>query len=136
MARGYQSYRGRRSKKNLLVVVLLAVILVAALVFWFVQSSVTYTDDGQVRISLPFRREGVDKDGADEKGGGESGEPETPTVDVQLTIDKPDGQDGSAGDTGATEPEPVAEPEPEPPLARHLLAFSGIPQDAGTLEQA
>lgn len=134
MARGYQSYRGRRSKKNLLVVVLLAVILVAALVFWFVQSTVTYTDDGQIRISLPFRRE----DGGSGEGEGEDREPEPPTVDVQLTVGDPEelGQEGGAESEGAPEPSPAPEPEPAPAFVRHLLAFADIPQDAGALEQA
>ena len=54
MARGYQSYRGRRSGSTKLLIALLVVILLAACLFMFIQSYASYTDDGQLHFKLPF----------------------------------------------------------------------------------
>lgn len=138
MARGYQSYRGRRSGKHMLLVAVLVLILIAAGVFWFIQSCVTYTDDGGLRIDPPWGREGSKDDGSQGEG---TGTPEGDTPGINLIVEGDNAEDGGeAVDTDATvEPEEsTAESETVEAVQqpRHLLELGEIPQESGVLEQA
>ena len=53
MARGYSSYRGRRSKGKILLVAVLALIILAAIGFMFLQRFVVYDDMGSPQLTLP-----------------------------------------------------------------------------------
>lgn len=126
-AKGYHSYRGRRSGKRLLLIVLLALVLAAALAFWYVQSSATYTDDGQVRFDLPFLRRG---DGGGDPDGSEGSDGGDPVRDMDLTIgEAEDLRDGSGGsDDGGQNGDGTT--------VRRLLELDGIPEDAAALEES
>lgn len=54
MTKGYQNYRGRGSRSHKLGIVLLALVLAAACVYLLAQRYITYTDDGGMRLDLPF----------------------------------------------------------------------------------
>ena len=56
MAKGYQSYRGRRSAGTRALIALLVLILVAACGFMFAQRYIAYTDDGGMYLDTPFGR--------------------------------------------------------------------------------
>lgn len=53
MARGYNSYRGRKSKLKVLLVVVLTLIILAAIGFMALQRFVIYDDMGSPQLSLP-----------------------------------------------------------------------------------
>ena len=48
MAKGYQSYRGRRSAGTRLLIAALVIILVGACCFLLAQEYIAYTDDGRM----------------------------------------------------------------------------------------
>ena len=56
MAKGYQSYRGRRSAGTRLLIAALVIILVGACCFLLAQEYIAYTDDGGMYLDLPFGR--------------------------------------------------------------------------------
>ena len=134
MARGYQSYRGRRPKGRGLLIVLLVVILVAACVYMYAQRYVVYRDDGSWYFDLPF----LQGSGRDESGSGEENpaagndqdgqENDESTPGINLVVD--DAQ--PEGDAPDEPDEPVA---PEVPYGeRRLIALSALPADAAALE--
>lgn len=132
MAKGYQSYRGRRSAGARLLIAALVIILVAACGFLLAQEYIAYTDDGRMYLDLPFARidlpgppapaDQTQGDGAPEDGtpgGQEPAPPETPAVELVVE----------------PSPEPAAPPEPaeEPYGERRLTALEVLPADAGAL---
>ena len=123
MARGYQSYRGRRSGSTKLLIALLVAILLAACLFMVIQSYASYTDDGQLHFKLPFfqsqeEEEPSDPDAGDQPDG----------QDVSLVVDGPDGQQIPV--------EPADDPEPPAAGERWLVELSALPADGGVLAQA
>lgn len=127
MAKGYQSYRGRRSAGTRLLIILLAVILVAACGFLVIQRYISYTYDGGMyvdlplvgRIDLPVPPRAADPDPDPQEAGDQ--EPE-----VNLVVDAPQ------------EPaQPVEPEEPEPPAdvygERHLVELAALPADGAAL---
>ena len=65
VTKGYQSYRGRRDRGHKLLIVLLALVLLAACAYLLAQRYITYTDDGGMRLDLPFFSQGEDPAGGD-----------------------------------------------------------------------
>lgn len=120
MAKGYQSYRGRRSVGTWIAIILLVLILVAACAFLYAQYNASYADDGRIYLELPyFGKVYLPMPVTPEPEPDEDAEPALPPV--QLVVDEPE-----------TEPEP--EPEPEPVvLDHHLVELSALPTDAGDL---
>ena len=74
--RGYRSYRGRDTRKKILLAVLLCLVILAAAVVIVIQESVVYDADGTPHLSLPWQREE---------------EPEAPREEVDLVIQEPAG---------------------------------------------
>ena len=129
MAKGYQSYRGRRSAGTRALIALLVLILVAACGFMFAQRYIAYTDDGGIYLDTPFGR--IDLPA-----------PEAPADPVPPPEEEDAPQEPAVNLVKDTPPEPE-EPaeEPEPPYgARQLVALSALPADGtalkGTLEAA
>jgi len=121
VAKGYQSYRGRRPAGLRLLVILLVLILVAACGFLFVQRYIVYTEDGGMYLDLPFMRLDLPTPpAAAEPDPPPQPEPEPPVVD--LVVDEP--------------AEPEEPPEPEDTYGeRRLLELAGLPADAAALQQ-
>lgn len=129
MAKGYQSYRGRRSLGTKLLVAALTLILVAACGFLFAQRYIAYTDDGGMYLDLPFMRidlpapPAADPSLPEDGGAGEPAEPAQPAPPpVNLVID---------------EPAPPEEPE-EPDKGaeygeRRLVELAAAPADSADL---
>ena len=119
--KGYQSYRGRSAGRGRVMIVLLVLILVAACAFMFMQRYITYTDDGGIRIDLPFLRK--------------EAEPEEPVPAEELQ--QPD-MDLYIGD--AKEPLQPKEPEDQPVDSgestgrRQLVMVDVLPADKEALE--
>ena len=63
--KGYNSYRGRRFGGRLFPVLVLVLVLLAACAFMLAQEHIIYSDDGSIRLDLPFLRE---KDTPEEPG--------------------------------------------------------------------
>lgn len=84
--RGYHSYRGRSAGWKRLVIGLSVLALLAACVFMVAQRYITYTDDGGLRLDLPFLGREEPDDG---------GEPPPPEEDVNLVIDQPEAPEES-----------------------------------------
>ena len=128
MARGYQSYRGRRAAATKLTVAVLVLILLAACIFIVVQRYASYTDDGQLRFDLPsfFQKDGEPSPPPEE--GDAQTPPEDP--DVNLVVTTPDG--------GEEPVEPPAEPDPVQDGAEpaRLLALDALPADNAALTDA
>ena len=122
VARGYQSYRGRRSGSTKLLIALLVVILLAACLFMFIQSYASYTDDGQLHFKLPFLQDQEEEEPAPPDSKDPSGD-----RDLNLVIDGPDGQQ--------TPVEPADDPEPPEAGEWWLLELSALPADGVELEQ-
>ena len=95
MAKGYQSYRGRRSAGTRLLIAVLVMILAAACCFLFAQRYIAYTDDGGMYLDLPFGR--VDLP--------------TPPAAQEPAPD----QEEDPGPAADADPDPAADPEPAPP---------------------
>lgn len=129
MAKGYQSYRGRRSLGTKLLVAALTLILVAACGFLFAQRYIAYTDDGGMYLDLPFLRidlpapPAADPSSPEDGGAGDPAEPAQPAPPpVNLVID---------------EPAPPEEPE-EPDKGaeygeRRLVELAAAPADSADL---
>lgn len=114
MAKGYQSYRGRRSKGRTALIAALALILLGACAFLFIQRYVVYTDDGQWHFQWPVPG-AAGRDGP--PSGGDGG------PDVNLVVDGP--QQGGGPD------------EPRRPYGqRRLIGLDALPSDAQALEEA
>ncbi len=128
MARGYQSYRGRRAASTKLIVAVLTLILLAACMFLVIQRYASYTDDGQLHFNLPsfFQKEETEPP-AEDKSGDSQNQPEDP--DVNLVISGPDGTSEPA------EPPVDTEPEPAAPEEVRLLALETIPADNAALTE-
>ena len=125
MARGYQSYRGRRAASTKLLVAVLVLILLAACIFMIIQSYASYSDDGQLHFNLPFLESLFQKDEEDPPNGAQDPAPPT-EPDVNLIIGE--GEDS----TPVAPPTPPA-PEPDAPIQRRLLSLSAPPADAAAL---
>ena len=67
MTKGYQNYRGRRDRGHKLVIALLVLVLLASCAYLLAQRYITYTDDGGMRLDLPFLPQ--KEDPADPDGG-------------------------------------------------------------------
>ncbi len=63
MTKGYQNYRGRRDRGHKLLMAVLALILAASCVYLLAQRYITYTDDGGMRLDLPFFSQRAETDG-------------------------------------------------------------------------
>ena len=114
--KGYHSYRGRRGGRRLLGIVLLVLILAVACVYLFLQRYVTFTDNGEVRLDLPFfQKEDISRD---DSQGDEDKE------DVNLVIDGSEEDTGSE-DAGGTAAEPYGE--------HRLIQLSTLPPDGDAL---
>lgn len=114
--KGYHSYRGRRGGRRLLGIVLLVLILAVACVYLFLQRYVTFTDNGEVRLDLPFfQKEDIS---GDDSQGDEGKE------DVNLVIDGSEEDTGSE-DAGGTAAEPYGE--------HRLIQLSTLPPDGDAL---
>ncbi len=120
VAKGYQSYRGRRSKSRTLTVVLLVLILAAACVFLFAQRYVVYRDDGSWYFDIPFFSQS-DGDGSSSGGDSQGG-----SGGVNLVVDP------GGGDGGNTDQTPTDLPYGE----RHLIPLTALPADAEALNAA
>lgn len=109
--KGYHSYRGRQTTQQRLLIVLLVLVLLLACAFIFLQSYISYADDGSLQFDFPFL---------------ESEEPEKSDdpvePDMNLVIDAP---------------EPV-EPEQEvveQSYGEHrLLGLTNVPADVSALQ--
>ena len=100
MAKGYQSYRGRRSAGTRALIALLVLILVAACGFMFAQRYIAYTDDGGMYLDTPFGRFDLPAPSAPAEPEPDAVEPPPPQEpDVNLVKDP------------APEPEEPEEPE-------------------------
>lgn len=114
--KGYHSYRGRRGGRRLLGIVLLVLILAVACVYLFLQRYVTFTDNGEVRLDLPFfQKEDIS---GDDSQGNEGKE------DVNLVIDGSE-EDTDSEDAGGTAAEPYGE--------HRLIQLSTLPPDGDAL---
>ena len=112
MAKGYQSYRGRRSAGTRALIALLVLILVAACGFMFAQRYIAYTDDGGMYLDTPFGRFDLPAPSAPAEPEPDAVEPPPPQEpDVNLVKDP------------APEPEEPEEPE-DLYGERHLAAVS------------
>ena len=101
MAKGYQSYRGRRSAGTRALIALLVLILVAACGFMFAQRYIAYTDDGGMYLDTPFGRFDLPAPSAPAEPEPDAVEPPPPQEpDVNLVKDP------------APEPEEPEEPPP------------------------
>ena len=120
--KGYNSYRGRRFGGRLFPVLVLVLVLLAACAFMLAQEHIIYSDDGSIRLDLPFLRE---KDTPEEPGDmnliieGEEQPEETPeptpvpTPEDTSTTEPTPTPDPTPEDTSTTEPTPTPEPTPE-----------------------
>ena len=125
MARGYHSYRGRRSTGTKVMIAVLLLILLAACAFMMLQGYASYTDDGQVQFNFPslldFFRHDEDEPPPDDTGDEDPG-PEG--QDINLTI-------GENGEQQPEDPENVPEPAPE---ERRLVLLGELPADSAALQ--
>ncbi|MDE7243792.1 MAG: putative glycoside hydrolase [Oscillospiraceae bacterium] len=132
MPRGYESYRGRRSAIIRLLIVVLVVVLISACTFLFIQRFVTYTDDGKMRIDLPFMQGEPPKEppAAPENEGQTGGGSSEAGTEVNLVID-------SSGQDETDPANPGADPDPAPPqdLTRHLIQIDALPADPSALSE-
>lgn len=128
MAKGYQSYRGRRSAGTRALIALLVLILLAACGFMFAQRYIAYTDDGGMYLDTPFGRIDLPAPAPPADPAPPAEEDVPPEPSVNLVKDEP-----------AAPEEPAEEPEP-PYGERRLVTLSALPADAaalkGTLESA
>lgn len=123
MAKGYQSYRGRRSAGTRALVALLVVILVAACGFMFAQRYIAYTDDGGMYLDTPFGRFDLPSPAA----------PEDPPPPQEEDLP----QEPAVNLVKDTPPEPEEPEEPENVYGeRRLMALSALPADEAALEAA
>jgi len=125
VAKGYQSYRGRRLTGEKLLIVLLVLILLVACLFLAAQRFIVYNDDGSIRLELPFWQVDLTmfapKDTGEDLNAPEEGEEDAPPVELIVSEPEPE-----------PEPEPV---EPEPPAfgERRLLELGELPADGPAL---
>ena len=113
--KGYHSYRGRQTARQRILIVLLVVILCLACSFLFLQSYISYDDDGSLRFDTPFGQEEVPD---------QPDEPELP--DMNLIIDAP----------GSMEPEEEEEPKETTCEAYRLVELGQITEDGTSLRSA
>ena len=57
-AKGYRSYRGRGTKKKILLAVLLCLVILAAAVVIWVQGHMVYDADGTPHLDIPWQQTG------------------------------------------------------------------------------
>ncbi len=123
---GYDSYRGRGGKGKIVLAVLLLVALAAACAFLYVLRFVSYTDDGEIHINLPFLRA--------EKEPGEANLPANTTLpsvepeepDIYLTVDRP----------GQEDKDEVVKLSQKPYGERRLVELETLPGDGDALAAA
>ena len=129
--KGYQSYRGRGGLLKRLAAVVLILILLGACAFMFALQYATYTDDGGMRLDLPFLEKGIELNlpvffrPAVQP---EDQEPADSGPDVNLVIE------GAGGENPVAEPDPAPAPEPEK-VERRLLPLAQLPGDAAALTE-
>ncbi len=129
MAKGYQSYRGRRSAGTRLLIAALVIILVGACCFLLAQEYIAYTDDGGMYLDLPFGR-------IDLPTPPPAAEPPADEPPADGTEDGPALPDAPAVDLvvePAPEPDAPPEPEEEPYGERRLAALEVLPADDAAL---
>lgn len=124
--KGYQSYRGRGGLLRKLAAVVLILVLLAACAFTVVMQYATYTDDGGMRLDLPFLERSIELNLPvffRPPAQTEPQEPEDSLPEVNLVIDE------------AGEEEPGDEPEPAVPetVERRLIPLAQLPGDAAAL---
>lgn len=125
--KGYQSYRGRGGLLRRLAAAVLILILLAACAFMLALQYATYTDDGGMRLDLPFLDKSVSLNlpvlfrPAPQPL---PQEPEDTLPDVELIID------GEHAEDPAGEEEETAAPQP---VERRLVPLAQMPGDAAAL---
>jgi len=112
---GYHSYRGRRSAGRSALTVALVVVLAAACAVLFLQRYIIYSDDGGIRLELPFSS--GDSAGEDLPNNGDS-QPTPP--DMNLVIE-------------GTQPLQPPTPESEPYQPHRLVELKALPADVDAL---
>lgn len=116
--RGYNSYRGRRSGAvRFLPVLLLILILLAACGFMLAQEHIIYSDDGSIRLDLPFLREERTEDPPATE--------QEPENQVDLVIDQPRAQPEQ--ETEETQPADALYGE------HRLVELTALPADGDAL---
>lgn len=111
---GYNSYRGRSSGRRRLMITLLVLVLVGACTVLFLQQYITYTDDGSMRLDLPFLQESDHT---------EDSQPPQQDSQVNLVVDQ-------------AQPE---EPQPSPAQLygeHRLMELKSLPADEAALRSA
>ena len=112
----YHSYRGRRSSGRSALAIVLVLVLAAACSVLFLQRYIIYSDDGSIRLELPFA--------AGEKeppAGGK--EPALSPPEMSLVVEDP-------APTPPVEPE---EPAGSPYGVHRLVELTQLPNDAAAL---
>ena len=129
--KGYQSYRGRGGLLRGLAAAVLILILLGACAFMLALRYVTYTDDGGMRLDLPFLEQGIELNLPVLFRPASQPDPQEPAVgdgeaDLNLVVESAGGED------------PAAEPEsvPEPEVAeRRLISLDQLPETSEALAE-
>ena len=129
--KGYQSYRGRGGLLRGLAAAVLILILLGACAFMLALRYVTYTDDGGMRLDLPFLEKGIELNLPVLFRPASQPDPQEPAVgdgeaDLNLVVESAGGED------------PAAEPEsvPEPEVAeRRLISLDQLPETSEALAE-
>ncbi len=136
--KGYHSYRGRSGVLRRLLVIVLLLVLIAACAFLFLQSYITYSDDGSFYLDLPFEINWEIPFLENEDDPGEVDE--EPEQDVNLIVDRPPEEQTGTDEQKPEESDPEEVPAPEqekpvPYVERRLIGLGVIPQDEAALAQ-
>ena len=126
--KGYQSYRGRGGLLKGLTAAVLILILLAACAFMLALQYVTYTDDGGMRLDLPFLEKSIELNlPVFFRPAPQPAEPEPADEgpEIELIIE---GEGDGEGEAPAPE-------EPQAPAAveRRLVALAQLPADPAAL---
>ena len=114
--KGYSSYRGRRSGvARFLPVIVLILILLAACGFMLAQEHIIYSDDGSIRLDLPFmNREEPEEDNKEQT---------QPGNQLDQVIDQPQTEQDTQ----------VAAPAEDPYGEHRLVELKSLPADGDAL---
>lgn len=129
--KGYQSYRGRGGLLRGLAAAVLILILLGACAFMLALRYVTYTDDGGMRLDLPFLEQGIELNLPVLFRPASQPDPQEPAVgdgeaDLNLVVESAGGEDPAA------EPESVPEPEA---AERRLISLDQLPETSEALAE-
>lgn len=129
--KGYQSYRGRGGLLRGLAAAVLILILLGACAFMLALRYVTYTDDGGMRLDLPFLEKGIELNLPVLFRPASQPDPQEPAVgdgeaDLNLVVESAGGEDPAA------EPESVPEPEA---AERRLISLDQLPETSEALAE-